>query len=89
MTKTEIRRLVRVTRGLGHFASTAKPHRAEFVCPVHHEALQAAYRRGTAHRFMVEVLPWEDPSTVGAVTAALTEHLAAADDNGEPCGRLS
>ena len=78
-TKTQIAALVRKVRSTGSYAvrntnGEWQKHVREYPCPI-----------DRTHKFTASVLPWEDPTTVKAVTYALTEHLKAADDNGEPC----
>jgi len=87
-TKTEIARLVRVARSMPtyHLGTGQR----EYTCPVHLEALRAEYGSSAplAHRFLVHVLAWEDPTKVAAVTKALVSHLEDAEINGEPCDKI-
>lgn len=85
MTKTEMARLVRKARAAGSFAIGGRSHIREFYCPAHREALDSVHDRSLPHRFTVEVHPWEDPTTVAAVTKALRSHIEDAATNGEPC----
>jgi hypothetical protein len=89
-TKTEIARLVRIARQRGHYATGTKGV-IEMYCPVHREALIKAQeeRHQLPHKFTVYVFPWENPTTVAAVTKALTEHLRDAEINEEPCDRVT
>lgn len=73
MTKTELARLVRVTRTLGSFVESATER--SFYCPVDHEWRRRNHERGVSHRFTVAHHPWETGDSVAAVTAALADHL--------------
>lgn len=84
MTKTELARLVRVTRALGSFVECAT--KRSFYCPVDHEWRRKHHERGVSHRFTVTHHPWESGDSVTAVTAALADHL---DPGMEACSRVT
>lgn len=84
ITKTDLARLVRVSRGLGSWHEA--PGVRSFACPVAYEARnRAGERTGLAHRFTVFGRPDRDPTTVAAVTAALAAHLDDVDADDQPC----
>ncbi len=95
ITKKELSRLTSLTMSLGHFRPESYGRERTFLCPVHYEAKRAKDVRETeikTHRFSV-FQPYgrlsDDPLLKGDVQDALAQHLADADENGEPCDDLS
>lgn len=72
MTKTELARLVKVSRSLGYYKINGETW---FVCPLDYEAKRREGDRTASHRFSVPRVPWESSTTVGAVREALEWHL--------------
>lgn len=80
MTKTELARLVRVSRSLGHYRTSDREN--SFVCPLDYEAKRREGDRTASHRFLVFHVPWKSGTTVAAVREALDWHIEA-----EECSR--
>jgi len=85
MTKTELARLVKVARSLGHYRMSGTEK--EFTCPLDFEANRKEGRRGIGvHRFTVSHFPWNSGTSVAEVTAALADHI---DPGAEACSRVT
>lgn len=73
MTKTELARLVKVARSLGHYRISDREN--SFVCPLDYEAKRRERDRTASHRFSVFHVAWELGTTVAAVREAFSRHL--------------
>lgn len=95
LTKKELSRLTSLTMSFGMWRTGSYGRERQFVCPVHHEAKRANGMRYDdvirTHRFSVfqpHSRLSNDSLLKRDVQAALAQHLADADLNGEPCNEL-